>query len=277
MPLARSLALRYRGGIEAVEDLVQVACLGLLKALDRYDPARNVDFVAFAAPTILGELRHHFRDHSWTVRLPRGLQERSTRIDRGLASDPRRDRGGRRRSPTIARRAGLTETEVLEALYAERSRRPMSLDAATMRIEDDPTPLVETIGDRRTASFARIEDNLAAGDRAAAAAGAAGAPPALPRGPDPARDRRPDRDLADAGVADAQRRAAEAPGRRPRRRGAGRAGLGAARALAGPAALRHRSIRRRPGGTSASSAPGGSSRCGCGRDFRSAVAAIVAP
>ena len=160
-PLARSLALRYRGGAEAVEDLVQVACLGLLKALDRYDPERSADFVAFAAPTILGELRHHFRDHSWTVRLPRGLQERSARIDQ-VVRVLRAESG---RAPTvgaIAARAGLTETEVLEALYAERTRRPMSLDAATMRIEDDPTPLVETLG-TDDGGFARIEDNLAAG------------------------------------------------------------------------------------------------------------------
>ena len=80
MPLARSLAMRYRGGGEPLEDLVQVASLGLLKALDRFDPARATDFVAFAAPTILGELRHHFRDRSWSVRLPRSLQERSMRI-----------------------------------------------------------------------------------------------------------------------------------------------------------------------------------------------------
>ena len=160
MPLARSLALRYRGGIEAVEDLLQVACLGLLKALDRYDPSRNVDFVAFAAPTILGELRHHFRDHSWTVRLPRGLQERSMRIDevsRQIRTDTQRPPS----VPEIARRAGLTETEVLEALYAERSRRPMSLDAATRRTDDDPTPMVETIGGEEP-EFERIEANLAA-------------------------------------------------------------------------------------------------------------------
>ncbi len=160
MPLARSLALRYRGGIESVEDLVQVACLGLLKALDRYDAARNVDFVAFAAPTILGELRHHFRDNSWTVRLPRGLQERSARIDRVIPEL----RAASSRGPTIAAiatRAGLTETDVLEALDAERTRRPMSLDAATTRIEDDPTPMVETLGTDDD-DFGRVEDNLAA-------------------------------------------------------------------------------------------------------------------
>ncbi|MEZ5156919.1 MAG: sigma-70 family RNA polymerase sigma factor [Solirubrobacterales bacterium] len=160
MPLARSLALRFRGGIESVEDLVQVASLGLLKALDRYEPARNVDFVAYAAPTILGELRHHFRDHSWTVRLPRGLQERSMRIDEVVHAL----NGESGRSPTvseIASRAALTETEVLEALYADRTRRPMSLDAASMRIEDDPTPLVETIGTDEPA-YGRIEDDLAA-------------------------------------------------------------------------------------------------------------------
>ena len=80
MPLARSLALRYRNGGEPAEDLIQVASVGLLKALDRFEPERRSNFVAFAAPTILGELRHYFRDHSWSVRLPRSLQERSMRI-----------------------------------------------------------------------------------------------------------------------------------------------------------------------------------------------------
>ena len=70
MPLARSLAMRYRGGGESSDDLMQVAYLGLVKAIDRFDPEIRSDFVAFAAPTILGELRHHFRDRSWSVRLP---------------------------------------------------------------------------------------------------------------------------------------------------------------------------------------------------------------
>src|SRR5919108_1329456 len=80
LPLARALALRYRGGSEQVEDLIQVASLGLVKALDGFDLARGKSFVAYAAPTILGELRRHFRDRVWEMRLPRGLQERTMAV-----------------------------------------------------------------------------------------------------------------------------------------------------------------------------------------------------
>ena len=80
LPLARSLALRYRGASEQLEDLIQVASLGLVKALDGFDPERGRSFIAYAAPTILGELRRHFRDRVWEVRLPRGLQERTMAV-----------------------------------------------------------------------------------------------------------------------------------------------------------------------------------------------------
>ncbi len=159
MPLARSLALRYRGGIEAVEDLVQVASVGLLKAIDRYDPARQIDFVAFAAPTILGELRHHFRDNSWSVRLPRGLQERSMKVNevsREIRSETHREAS----VAEMATRSGLAEGEVLEALQANHSRRTMSLDAPTARGEDDAVPMVEMLGGD-DGGFERIESNLA--------------------------------------------------------------------------------------------------------------------
>src|ERR671922_104191 len=77
MPLARSLARRYRGSPEPLEDLIQVASLGLVKALEGFDPQRGESFNAYAAPTILGELRRHFRDRVWDLRLPRELQERT--------------------------------------------------------------------------------------------------------------------------------------------------------------------------------------------------------
>lgn len=159
MPLARSLAMRYRGGGESVEDLVQVACLGLLKAIDRFDPERASDFVAFAAPTILGELRHHFRDRSWSVRLPRSLQERSMRI----AEVSEEIRGREHRSATVgevAKLCNLEESEVVEAMQADRARRTASLDVPSTRGEDDSAPMVETIGTEEP-GYERAESDLA--------------------------------------------------------------------------------------------------------------------
>ena len=160
MPLARSLALRYRGGVESVDDLVQVASVGLLKAIDRYDPSLQTDFVAFAAPTILGELRHHFRDHSWSVRLPRSLQEKADLVSKAgerISAEVQREA-----TPAeIAAVAGLTTEEVLEAMRADRGRRTMSLDAPAARGEEDPTPMVEAMGSDDD-GFERVEANLAA-------------------------------------------------------------------------------------------------------------------
>src|SRR5689334_4227710 len=82
LPLARQLARRYQRGGEQLDDLVQVASLGLLKAIDRFDPARETAFSSFAVPTILGELKRHFRDKGWAVRVPRDLQELAVRVDR---------------------------------------------------------------------------------------------------------------------------------------------------------------------------------------------------
>src|SRR3954454_25247791 len=75
LPLARQLPRRYQRAEEPLEDLVQVASLGLVKAIDRFDPARDIAFSSYAVPTILGELKRHFRDRTWAVRVPRDLQE----------------------------------------------------------------------------------------------------------------------------------------------------------------------------------------------------------
>ena len=98
LPLARQLARRYQRGGEQLDDLVQVASLGLLKAIDRFDPARETAFSSFAVPTILGELKRHFRDKGWSVRVPRDLQELSVKVDR-VADDMSRTLG---RIPTPA-------------------------------------------------------------------------------------------------------------------------------------------------------------------------------
>src|ERR671937_1233578 len=82
LPFARDLALRYSYTDEPVDDLVQVACLGLLKAIDRYEPGRGARFTSYAAPTILGELKRHFRDKGWSLHVPRDLQERTLAVSR---------------------------------------------------------------------------------------------------------------------------------------------------------------------------------------------------
>ena len=112
LPLARSLALRYRGVERALEDLIQVASLGLVKALDGFDLERGRSFIAYAAPTILGELRRHFRDRVWEVRLPRGLQERTMAVSEAAGGAQRRARADPdgvpdRRAPGPGRRGGL--------------------------------------------------------------------------------------------------------------------------------------------------------------------------
>jgi RNA polymerase sigma-B factor len=127
LPFARSLALRYRGGTEQIDDLVQVANLGLVQAIERFDPDRGAGFKSFAAPTILGELKRHFRDRVWNLRLPRGLQERILKLE-GTASELTAQL---ERPPTIRELAAeleIDETEVLEAFEALETRRTLSFD-----------------------------------------------------------------------------------------------------------------------------------------------------
>lgn len=146
MPLARSLAMRYRGGSEALEDLVQVANLALVKAIDGFDPERGKPFTAYAVPTILGELRRHFRDHVWNLHLPRSLQERTMEVDDALTQLTEREG----RFPTVAQiadRLELSDEEVLDALRAGEARRTLSLDVPKLRDDDESTPTVETIGE----------------------------------------------------------------------------------------------------------------------------------
>ena len=120
LPFARSLALRYRGGTEQIEDLVQVANLGLVQAIKRFDPDRGAAFKSFAAPTILGELKRHFRDRVWNLRLPRGLQERILKLE-GVTSDLT---AKLERPPTdaeVAKSAKLPVKQVREVRNAARA------------------------------------------------------------------------------------------------------------------------------------------------------------
>jgi RNA polymerase sigma-B factor len=145
LPLARQLARRYQRGGEQLDDLIQVASLGLLKAIDRFDPARETAFSSFAVPTILGELKRHFRDKGWAVRVPRDLQELAVKVDR-VAEEMARELG---RAPTpaeIAERTGSTLELVLEAREASAAYRAVSLDRPRTDEEEDGDSYADAIG-----------------------------------------------------------------------------------------------------------------------------------
>ena len=141
LPLARQLARRYHRGGEALDDLIQVASLGLLKAIDRFDPSRATAFSSFAVPTILGELKRHFRDKGWSVRVPRDLQELTVRLE-PTTEALSRELG---RVPTLAelaKRLDVTVEQVLEAREAAGAYRAVSLD----RPRDDEDEGGEGVG-----------------------------------------------------------------------------------------------------------------------------------
>ena len=144
LPLARQLARRYARSSEPLDDLVQVASVGLLKAIGRFDPTRPTAFSSFAVPTILGELRRHFRDKGWWLRVPRDLQELSVRVER--VTDDLESELGRAPTPDeIARHIGVRTEQVLDAREAAASYRAVSLN----RPREDAEPgddLVDVIG-----------------------------------------------------------------------------------------------------------------------------------
>jgi RNA polymerase sigma-B factor len=145
LPLARQLARRYQHGGEQLDDLVQVASLGLLKAIDRFDPSRETAFSSFAVPTILGELKRHFRDKGWSVRVPRDLQELAVRVDR-VTDELGRELG---RAPTlaeVAERTGNTPEQVLEAREAAGAYRAVSLDRPRDDEEDGEGGMADAVG-----------------------------------------------------------------------------------------------------------------------------------
>ena len=145
MPLARSLARRYGRSAEPFEDLLQVASLGLLKAVDRFDPDRGYAFPSLAVPTILGEMRRYFRDCGWAVHMPRGAQERALRV-RDAQERLTNERG---RAPTVGQLAEYLELdieEVIEALQALLSYEALSLDAPPAGGEDEAATCGETLG-----------------------------------------------------------------------------------------------------------------------------------
>jgi RNA polymerase sigma-B factor len=135
LPLARQLARRYQRGGEPLDDLIQVASLGLLKSIDRFDPSRETAFSSFAVPTILGELKRHFRDKGWSVRVPRDLQELAVKLE-PLSEELARELGRAATPAEIAQRAGVTLEQVLEAREAAGAYRAVSLDRPRDEDED---------------------------------------------------------------------------------------------------------------------------------------------
>src|SRR3989475_6527276 len=145
MSLVRSLARRYSYRGEQLEDLVQIGAIGLIKAIDRFDLSRGVELTTYATPNIIGEIKRHFRDKGWSVRVPRGLQELNVQLSK-LVEQLSVELG---RSPTIAElaeSASVEEEEALEALESSRAYTSLSLSAGLGGDEDEDLDPLESIG-----------------------------------------------------------------------------------------------------------------------------------
>ena len=146
LPLARRLARRYERASEPLDDLVQVASVGLVKAIDRFEPDQGTGFSSYAVPTILGELKRHFRDAGWALHVPRGMQERVLKVNEAIE----RLSGPLGTSPTpqqIAAELKLPVEEVLEAMEAGAAYDTVSLDAPLRSNDDDRASLADSVGD----------------------------------------------------------------------------------------------------------------------------------
>jgi RNA polymerase sigma-B factor len=144
LPLARQLARRYQRAEEPLDDLIQVASLGLVKAIDRFDTDREVAFSSYAVPTILGEIKRHFRDRTWSVRVPRDLQELSLKVDRAVVAMAK-DLQRQPTVPELAEKLEVTEEQVLEAMEASSAYRATSLSTPRGG-EDQGDTLGDTVG-----------------------------------------------------------------------------------------------------------------------------------
>jgi RNA polymerase sigma-B factor len=159
LPLALHLARRYRGAGGHAEDLQQVASIGLLNAIERYDPDRGSAFSSFAVPTIVGEIKRYFRDKGWMVRVPRELQERSLAVER-MSDELERELG---RPPTVAQLADKLDStveQVLEARAAGYAHHGVSLDRPGGDDDDESRALVDKLGYTDN-GFGEAEDAVA--------------------------------------------------------------------------------------------------------------------
>jgi RNA polymerase sigma-B factor len=145
LPLVRSLARRYSYRGEQLEDLVQVGCIGLIKAIDRFDIERGVELTTYATPNIIGEIKRHFRDKGWSVRVPRGLQELNVRLSHVIEELTVQ----LERSPTIpelAQATGVEEEDVLEALESGQAYATLSLSAPSSGDDSSDLDPLESLG-----------------------------------------------------------------------------------------------------------------------------------
>ena len=145
LPLVEHLARRFRNRGEPYDDLVQVATIGLIKSVDRFDLERGVEFSTYATPTIVGEIKRHFRDKGWAVRVPRRLQE--LRLSLASATSELSQKQGR--APTVSELAAhlkISDEEVLEGLESANAYSTLSLDAGDSGSGDEPMPVSETLG-----------------------------------------------------------------------------------------------------------------------------------
>lgn len=145
LPLAEHIARRFDGRGEAHEDLIQVARVGLLNAVNRFDVEAGSDFESFAVPTIMGEVRRHFRDHGWSVKVPRRLKELHLRLGSATA-ELAQQLGRAPNASELARELGVDREEVVEGLVAGSSYNTLSIDSAGGGDEDAPA-IVDALGD----------------------------------------------------------------------------------------------------------------------------------
>ncbi len=145
MSLVRSLARRYSYRGEQLEDLVQIGAIGLIKAIDRFDIERGVELTTYATPNIIGEIKRHFRDKGWAVRVPRGLQELNVQLSR-LMEQLTVQLGRSPTIPELAKAAGVEEEQVLEALESGRAYTSLSLSVGGGGGDDDDLDPLESLG-----------------------------------------------------------------------------------------------------------------------------------
>ena len=159
LPLARRLARRYSHGGSAHDDLFQVASLGLVKAIDRFDLERGTTLARFAVPTMLGELKRHLRDTRWALRVPRELQERSLEVSR-VTQELGASLGRRPRLADIARNTGLDVEEVAEAMVVFSAMEPASIDAPITADDGESIPHEALLGEYE-AGYDQVEASVA--------------------------------------------------------------------------------------------------------------------